>query len=305
MLRRRTSYSPGAAPGAARAPAPETGRGVGSAPPGLRDFLTGETLDKVTEIADEAGQLLLSYWRSRSLSVERKGPADLVTEADLASERLLIDRLTAAFPHIPVVAEETQRDAVSGALHWYVDPLDGTTNFTHGHFVFAVSIGLAYRGEPVLGVVVAPALRTRWSGAQGVGAWRNESPCWASDTDDLGQALLATGFPYDRASSNDINVAETGAMIPVVQGVRRCGAASVDLALVADGTYDGYWEQKLSPWDLCAGAALVLAAGGRVTDYTGQEAELDEGRAIATNGRIHDALAARVREARALVGLNG
>jgi myo-inositol-1(or 4)-monophosphatase len=248
-------------------------------------------------IAEEAGRLLLAGWR-RALRVERKGAIDLVTELDLASEALIAERMRAAFPGHALVAEESGGE-VHVPLAWYVDPLDGTTNFAHGHFVFSVAIGLAHQGVPIAGVVHAPAIGLTWDGAVGVGAFRNGEPCRVSESATLEASIVATGFPYDRATDPDDNLRETARIVPRVQGIRRLGSAAVDLALVADGTYDGYWEQKLKPWDLCAGAAIARAAGATLTDYLGDEVRATTSRIVCTNGRIHEALRAEVVAARA------
>lgn len=254
-------------------------------------------LARATEIAEEAGRLLMEGWRNAP-TVQKKGTIDLVTEYDLRSEELLRERMGAAFPEHVVIAEESGEDRAAGEWTWYVDPLDGTTNFAHGHFAFGVSLGLAHRGQPTLGVVHAPALGTTWAGAVDRGCTRNGAPCRTSSASSLGDSLVATGFPYDRATSPENNLRELTAILPKLRGMRRCGAAALDLALVADGTYDGYWEQKLKPWDACAGVALIVAAGGKVTDYDGTAPTIETHRFVATNGPLHPALLDAVRSAR-------
>jgi myo-inositol-1(or 4)-monophosphatase len=258
-----------------------------------------ELLRVAIEIAREAGAVLMEGWR-RAPAVRKKGAVDLVTDFDLRSEALLRERMTAAFPDHAVIAEEAENEA-EREWTWYVDPLDGTTNFAHGHFFFSVSLGLARGGVPVLGVIHAPALGTTWAGAVGQGCMRDGEPCRVSSAALLGDALVASGFPYDRATSPENNLRETVQIVPQVQGFRRCGSAALDLALVADGTYDGYWEQKLKPWDACAGMALVIAAGGRVTDYEGGAIDARTSRVIATNGGLHDALLRQVQDARSRI----
>lgn len=252
--------------------------------------------DEAVRIAEEAGRLLTEGWRGDT-RVSKKGRIDLVTDYDLKSEALLRERMTAAFPDHALVAEEGQ-DRAEGELVWYVDPLDGTTNFAHGHFFFAVSIGLARAGRPVLGVVHAPALGVTWAGAEGLGATRAGAACEPSATDTLEEALVATGFPYDRGTSDENNLREARHIIPLVRGIRRCGAAAVDVCLVADGTYDGYWEQKVSPWDVCAGMAIVRAAGGELSDYEGNAVDAHSSRLVVTNGPLHPALLDAVQTAR-------
>jgi myo-inositol-1(or 4)-monophosphatase len=223
--------------------------------------------------------------------IEHKGAIDLVTSYDRESERYLRERLSAETAFSIVGEEEGGAPASeSGGATWYVDPLDGTTNFCHGHPFYCVSIGLFVGAEPVLGAVVAPALSIEWAGAIGVGATRNGEPCKISGVRTLEDALLATGFPYDRRTSKDNNFDAFVAIKKQAQAVRRCGSAAIDLCFVGDGTYDGYWERKLRPWDLAAGAAIVRAAGGRVSTYDGAPGGLLEGNVVATNALFHDAL---------------
>lgn len=255
-----------------------------------------EWLTEATAIAVDAGKLLLNGWRG-DLRVHKKGAIDLVTDYDLRSEALLRERMTRAFPSHALVAEEGE-DQVTGDWVWYVDPLDGTTNFAHGHFFFAVSIGLALRGRPVLGVVHAPALGVTWTAAEGRSATRNGEPCSVSTTATLADALVATGFPYDRATTDEDNLREAVDIIPRVQGIRRCGSAALDLCLVADGTYDGYWEQKVKPWDVCAGMIIARAAGARITDYDGSSATVGSSQLVTAGPSLHPSLLAAVRRAR-------
>ncbi|MCA9615516.1 MAG: inositol monophosphatase [Sandaracinus sp.] len=253
-------------------------------------------LDVARDLADEASALAIESYR-RGATVQKKGVVDLVTETDLAVEALLRARLGAAFPEHDLVGEEGE-DVTRGARPtWYVDPIDGTTNFAHGHPHFAVSIGLAVDDVPVLGVIAAPALGVVWSGAVGLGAtrcWKHArgervEACRVSTNDSLRDALCATGFPYDRWTNDDDNTTEARAFLKRGQGLRRCGAAALDCCFVADGTYDLYWERTLKPWDVCAGIALIVAAGGKVSDYAGGVPELRRGELVATNGRLHEA----------------
>jgi myo-inositol-1(or 4)-monophosphatase len=257
----------------------------------MTDVDTGDLLRMARAVADEAGAGLLRGYRSRPVASE-KGRSDLVTEFDLESETLIRRRLTERAPDIAIVAEE-QGGAPRG-LTWYVDPLDGTTNFVHGHPFFAVSIGLFRMSEPVLGVVVAPALGLTWGGGPGIGAFRNDAGCSVSDVDDLRRALLATGFPPNRDVSPDNNFDTFTRVKRRVQGIRRCGSAAIDCCLVADGTYDAFWERSLHVWDLAAGCAIARGAGARLTSLTGGVANLDVGNIVLSNGRIHDELVALV-----------
>ncbi|UCF47070.1 MAG: inositol monophosphatase [Myxococcales bacterium] len=244
----------------------------------------------------QAGELVMKGWRTVG-EISRKGRFDLLTEYDLGSERLIREQLSQEFPSHRIVGEE-DAESGEGELVWYVDPIDGTTNFVHGHFFFAMSIAL-YRGsEGLVGVVHAPALGVTWKAARGGGAFRNGKRCRVSTRDQLEEAVCATGFPYDRWSSPDNNHAELALFLQRARGIRRCGAASIDLCLVADGTYDIYWEQGLNAWDMCAGALLVKEAGGQLSTYDGNTADPRTGKLIASNGVLHDAAVRTVREAR-------
>ncbi len=249
-----------------------------------------ELLDIALEVAREAGRLVIRGWRKRP-HVERKSVAtDLVTAFDRESEALLRERLHQLTP-FRVVGEEAGPDSSrSGSTAWYVDPIDGTTNFVHGHPFYCVSVGLVIdMNRPIVGAIVAPSLSTEWTGVVGVGAWRSGEPCRVSEVDRFTDALLATGFPYDR-SGPDNNFDAFVQIKKRCQAVRRCGSAALDLCLVADGTYDGYWERKLRPWDLAAGSAIVLAAGGTLTHFDGQPADVLTGELVASNGAIHGSL---------------
>jgi myo-inositol-1(or 4)-monophosphatase len=264
---------------------------------------SASTIEERTELvaialsaAREAAALVHKAWRKHP-DIEHKGRTDLVTRFDRESERLLRARLTRE-TSFPVVGEEAggDRAAGDGDATWFVDPIDGTTNFVHGHPFYCVSIGLVVGVLPVVGVVVAPALGTEWTGAVGAGAYRSGEACAVSKVLRFSDALLATGFPYDRASSDDNNFDAFVAIKKKCQAVRRCGSAALDLCLVADGTYDGYWEKKLAPWDCAGGAALVAAAGGRISDYAGGPADMLSGQLLATNGAIHDALVSELQK---------
>lgn len=263
-------------------------------------------LDRARDLVDEASGLALDAFR-RGGVVRKKGVTDLVTETDLAVEALLRARLAGIFPDHDVVGEEGDDLAYGERPEWFVDPIDGTTNFAHGHPHFAISLGLVIDDVPTLGVIAAPALGVVWSGAVGLGAtrrWKHASgerveTCRVSEVATLSDALVATGFPYDRWTRDDDNTREHRAFLKRAQGVRRCGSAALDCAFVADGTYELYWERSLKPWDVAAGVALVAAAGGRVTDYSGGPANLRAGELVASNGALHEQALAVLVAARA------
>jgi myo-inositol-1(or 4)-monophosphatase len=234
----------------------------------------------------------------RTAYQRKASPIDIVTEVDREAERAIVAVLSRS--GVTIVAEEGARVEGSADEIFYVDPLDGTTNFAHGHPFHCVSIGLVRKGAPVVGVVHAPALGVVWSGGPALGAFRRdlvrgtERPLRVSTTATLDDALLTTGFPYDRRTSDDDNLAAHAAMMKAAQGVVRCGSAAIDLALVADGTYDGFWERKLKAWDLAGGAALVLAAGGVVSDPFGGPFVPESGAIVAAGPLLHETLRGRL-----------
>ncbi len=240
------------------------------------------------EVGREAGALAMSGFRQPH-RVTEKGAKDLVTEFDLSTERLARELLAKRTPEIPVFGEEEGGAAASG-LVWYCDPIDGTANYAHGHPFWAVSIGLMDNTEALLGAVVAPALSLEWHGATGQTANRNVEPCRVSSCADFEQALGATGFPRKRDVAPDNNFDSFVAVKKRAQGVRRCGSASIDVCLVADGTYDMFWERKLSTWDLAAGVSIALAAGAKVTNLSGGVPDLSRGHVVVSNGILHDEL---------------
>jgi myo-inositol-1(or 4)-monophosphatase len=251
-------------------------------------------IDEAIAIAKEAGALLLErYGRLTRGEIRRKGanPRDLVTAADQDSERLVVERLAEAFPDHGVIAEEgASRASADDRPTWIVDPLDGTTNYVQGIPLFCVSLGLVERGAPVLGVIHAPALRQTFWGAPGQGAWEDDRPVSVSATPVLSESVLATGFAYERDALPDHNFDNLVQIGMKARGIRRLGSAALDLAYVASGRLDGFWEIHLQPWDVAAGAALVLAAGGRVTDFRGGPDYLFGRHLVATNGLLHETL---------------
>jgi myo-inositol-1(or 4)-monophosphatase len=246
--------------------------------------------DIAVGIAREAGAILLQGWGTRP-AIDFKGEdINLVTEYDKRSEALIVERLAAAFPEDRVVAEEgtTRGEAGRGQRVWYVDPLDGTTNFAHGMPLFSVSLGLVVDRRPVLGVVTAPALGWTFAGTStGGGSTFNGNPIVPSRVDKLAGGLLVTGFPYQRHPVQN-NMAEFAALTAAAQGTRRLGSAALDLCFVACGWLDGYWERALHAWDLVGGAAIVQGAGGQVTDLDGAPFDGETGRILASNGLIHE-----------------
>ncbi len=253
-------------------------------------------IDVAREIAVEAGETLLeSFGRLTAHEIQRYGRRDVVTSADKGAEALIRRRLSAAFPKHVVLGEEggrggSAREVASKGPVWIVDPLDGTVNFVQGIPLFCVSIGYVEDGVPQLGVVHAPALGQTFWGAPGSGAFENDRPIAVSVTPVLEDAILATGFAYDRnrlADDNFDNLVNLGMRS---RGLRRMGSAALDLAYVASGRLDGFWELHLKAWDVAAGVALIRAAGGRVTDQRGGEDWLFGGHLVAANGMLHEEL---------------
>ncbi len=249
-----------------------------------------ENLNQVMEVAiaaaRQAGALLRMHWE-RGVVAEHKGEIDLVTEADRASEALILSLLSGQFPDHAFYAEESGASGAPSSHVWVIDPLDGTTNFAHGFPVFAVSLALQVDGQTELGVTLDPLRDELFTAQRGRGAFLNGRPLRVSDTPDLAHSLLVTGFPYDRQTSEHNNVRQHNAFLMRAQGVLRVGSAALDLASVACGRLDGFWEFKLSPWDLAAGALLVELAGGQVTDPEGGPIGLKPPGIVASNGRIH------------------
>ncbi|MCC6669890.1 MAG: inositol monophosphatase [Planctomycetes bacterium] len=261
----------------------------------------GTYLREAEAIARAGGAVLAEHaTRLAEMRTEFKGRRELVTEADRATERAVVERLLARFPEHAVLAEEgvlTPRGLPHRASEWtwILDPLDGTTNFVHGIPFYCVALALAFQGDPVLGVVHAPALGHTYAAARGCGALRNGAPIQVSATADLRDALLCTGFSYNRNEpGRDDNSARLARVLPACRDLRRLGSAELDLCLTAAGHYDGYWEMYLMPYDVAAGAVVVQEAGGRVTDLDGGQAWLHGASILASNGRLHDPLRALV-----------
>ena len=263
-----------------------------------------EQLTHVARQAAEAGAAVLQQHFGRLEQIREKGRAgDLVTEADLAAEQAVLAVLDRDTPAVGVLAEESGRLRPNPeGLEWCVDPLDGTTNYAHRYPFYGTSVGLLWRGQPLLGALAVPALEQLYWAAPGLGSWCNDTRLQVSGCQQLADALLVTGFAYDRHTRLDNNYAEFAHFTHLSRGVRRGGAAAVDLAFVAAGRLDGYWERGLSPWDLAAGVVLVEQAGGVVCAYDGGPAQLSEGRLIACSPGLRQALIAGLASCSPLTG---
>lgn len=281
--------------------------------------------DAAEALAREAGALVASRYEQGGPARQKGHAHNLVTETDLASEALITAALRARFPGHRIVAEEggdqgaaggavggAGGDAVGGAVGsaadgeggvtWVVDPLDGTNNFAHGVPIFCVTLAALVDGRPVAGATFDPLRDELFAAARGEGATLNGRPLRVSTAGTLDESLVVTGFPYDKSSNPDNNLAEVVAVVPHVRGFRRTGSAALDLAWVAAGRFEAYWERGTQAWDVATGVLLVEEAGGRVTDLVGGPVQVDGGRFLASNGRIHDALIERLRAAAALRG---
>ncbi|MFO5491693.1 MAG: inositol monophosphatase family protein [Cuspidothrix sp.] len=249
-------------------------------------------LDIATEAALAAGVVLQDYLGKLEDAITEKGrPGDLVTAADKASEQVILEVLRRHFPQHSILAEESGKlGNQDNDFLWAIDPLDGTTNYAHQYPCFAISIGLLIQGVPKVGVIYDPFHNELFRAAAGLGATRNRRPIQVSQTPELGKSLLVSGFAYDRRETTDNNYAEFCHLTHLTQGVRRGGAAALDLAYVACGRVDGYWERGIAPWDIAAGIILVQEAGGKVTAYDGTPIKIESGRILATNGHLHDSL---------------
>jgi myo-inositol-1(or 4)-monophosphatase len=242
-------------------------------------------LETAEEIAREAGALVTDYAR-RHIGFDLKGEYDLVTEADRASEKLIVERLRAHFPSHRILGEEGGGYAGDSEYCWYVDPLDGTTNFAHGFPVYNVSMGLERAGELIAGVIVDPVRGETFTTELNAGAYLNGRRIAVSKVERLEDALAATGFPSRKRHQN-VNVHFFYQVAMLSHGVRRAGAAALDLAYVACGRLDMFWEFHLNPWDMAAGVLLIREAGGLCTDMRGEQLSLRGPHVLADNGRLH------------------
>ena len=239
----------------------------------------------ISEIAREAGALLMGFFHRR-IGFTYKGDVDLVTEADRASEALITERVRAKWPRHDLVGEEGARVESGSDYRWYIDPLDGTTNFAHGFPVFSVSMALEHKGERIAGVVFDPTRDELFAAEKGSGAYLNQRRIHVSKVNNLAECLVGTGFPSHKRHKNP-NIHFYHQITLKTHGVRRAGSAALDLANVACGRLDGFWEFNLNPWDTAAGVLLVQEAGGIVTNMSGGAWKLSSRETLATNGIVH------------------
>jgi len=248
-----------------------------------------QLLEKATAAVLEAGEIIREAY-NKPKKIKHKGRIDLVTETDLAVEKFLKAKLAECLPGSSFLAEETSGDAELVDLTWIIDPLDGTTNFAHGLPMVATSVALWDKGQVVLGIVNLPIMNEVFTALRGGGAFKNGESIHVSDCDSLEESLIATGFPYAIEDHVDFITEALSKVLVTTQGVRRPGAAALDLAYLSCGRYDGYYENSLKPWDMAAGWLLVEEAGGRVTEYGDDEFNLYSPAILATNSSIHEKL---------------
>jgi myo-inositol-1(or 4)-monophosphatase len=242
----------------------------------------------MSEIAREAGTLLMQYFQQH-LKVEYKGEADLVTVADRKSEAMIRERVRANWPSHDILGEEEGLVDTGSDYRWYVDPLDGTTNFAHGFPVFCVSLALVHKKQRIAGVIYDPTRDELFAAGQGSGAYLNQQRIQVSKVANLSECLVATGFPSRKRHKNP-NIHFYHQITLRTHGVRRAGSAALDLCCVACGRFDGFWEFNLNPWDTAAGVLIVEEAGGQVSDFRGGPFQLDSRETVASNGLVHGAM---------------
>ena len=241
----------------------------------------------VIEIATDAGTFLRSRLNSTH-KIDYKGEINLVTEADKISEEMITSKISHLFPDHDILAEEFTHTNKGSDFRWIIDPLDGTTNYAHGYPVFCVSIALQKMDEIILGIIYNPMLKEMFVAEKGKGAFLNGRKIHTSKTIRMAEGFIATGFPYDIWEDSQNNLNYFNEMIMKARAIRRAGSAALDLAYVAAGRFDGFWELKLSPWDTAAGWLIVEEAGGVVTDIKGAKYYLKSPVILASNGRIHE-----------------
>ena len=249
-------------------------------------------LEVATESVLAAGAVLEDLYGNLKAIAEKGRPGDLVTEADKKAESIILDIIARHYPDHAILAEESGYlgDQTANPYLWAIDPLDGTTNYAHGYPVACVSVGLMIAGIPQVGAIYNPFRQELFRGAKGLGATLNRRPIRVSQTASLEKSLLVSGFAYDRRETLDNNYAEFCHLTHLTQGVRRSGSAALDLADVACGRLEGYWERGIKAWDIVAGVVILEEAGGMVTSYDNHSLDIQSGRILATNGLIHQEL---------------
>jgi myo-inositol-1(or 4)-monophosphatase len=273
-------------------------RAIHRAPSGSTGTSNDFHLAACIACARAGGRVLMDYWgKSRNYAVREKGRNDYVTVVDREAEESIVRIVRDRFPDHAIMAEESPPSAGRVGYRWYIDPLDGTTNFIHGYPLFAVSVGVADPQGMRAAAVFDPVREEMFTAARGQGAFLNGEPIHASAAESLAQSLVVTGIPFRSLARLDEYLASFRAFILGTSGIRRDGSAALNLAYVACGRYDGFWEMSLSPWDVAAGSLIVQEAGGLVTDFRGRDRFIESGDIIAANRHVHAAMLRNVREA--------
>jgi myo-inositol-1(or 4)-monophosphatase len=254
-----------------------------------------EPLQFAIQLGFEAGRIQKKYFQ-KTLSIMHKGDINLVTNVDIECESRILELLKENFPDDEVISEEKTNTYAAGKSRWIVDPLDGTTNYAHGYPFFCTSIGYEVKGEMVVGVIYNPIMDELFFARKGEGSFFNGEQIRVSAIEEIKQALLVTGFPYDVATNPKNNLNHWTALMMRAQALRRDGSAGLNLSYVAAGRFDGFWETQLSPWDMAAGVLIVREAGGTVTSLAGGPFSLFGGGILASNGRIHEQMLDVIRE---------
>lgn len=245
-------------------------------------------INKTIEIAKQAGAIIREGF-GKKLSIDFKtDEANLVTNIDKASERLIMEFIRTEYPTHSIIAEESGSSKNSSEYTWVIDPLDGTTNFAHGLPLFSVSIGIQKNGKTIIGVIYDVMHDVIYSAEKGSGTYQDGERIFVNSNSILSQSLLVTGFAYNREDEYRAAINIFGNMLTASRGVRRLGSAAIDFCYVANGVFEGFWEANLSPWDVCAGLLLVEEAGGKVTDFNNKKIDIFSNQFLASNGKIHD-----------------
>ena len=256
---------------------------------------SNELLDFTTDTLAQAGEIVVRYF-NRPISVSTKSSeVDIVTQADLETEAFIVQRIQERYPHHSILAEEQGASGSSSSM-WVIDPIDGTTNFAHSYPAFMIAIAHIVHTEVVLAATYDPVRKEMFTAIRGNGAKLNNVPISVSNCSSLSSSIVATGFPYNRATTQDNNLRQFGNVMPKVQGIRRSGSAALDLAYVACGRLDGYWEYKLKLWDCAGGILMVEEAGGKVSTSDGSQWNIQSESTVATNSYIHGQLLNLIQE---------
>ncbi|MBW2591414.1 MAG: inositol monophosphatase [Deltaproteobacteria bacterium] len=246
-----------------------------------------ETVTKVGMAAAGSGAEVLRGQFGKILNIQKKNITDLVTNADIESEKAIIQTIRDQYPEHAILAEESGAQKGENDCQWIIDPLDGTTNFAHGVGIFSISIAFSFKQEIVAAIVLNPESRELFSATKGSGAMLNGNPIRVSDSKIVQDSLLVTGFPYDVQPVFPELMTRFSHCLKAARGIRRLGSAALDLCFVACGRFDGYWEENLKPWDTAAGLLIATEAGARVTDFSDRAYKIDDNEILATNRQIH------------------